>query len=222
MFGVFLNLYNAKILWSLLFLILAFWDSRMPLKGMDLFLELHSGTLDWRQKNPICCISPSLLFTWNLCGKHLLARHGGQVHLSTTARKGWIPTTIWGDQVKTLPFAKTQLPGLKKEGLVNFRNLQTFSVKGHTGNIFCFVGHSASATATQLDCTLCLLVSMSPARSQSKTFLMQSCARCLTHLAPLASKDFQQSSKLWLNKAESVVEKMKYSPWELCYPDSFK
>jgi len=149
---------------------------------MDLFLELHSGTFDWRQKIQLAA------FHHHWCLPD--CPHGGQSHLYTAAWKGWIPASIWGYQVKALPFAVTQLSSLKKESLVNFGDLQTFCVKGHAGNIFCFVGHSLSATVTQLGCTLCLLVSVSPVRSQSKTFLMQSCARCLTHLVPLASKDF--------------------------------
>lgn len=87
---------------------------------------------------------------------------------------------------KALPFAETQCFNLKNEGLVCFRDLQILSVKDHTVNIFCFVGHAISATAPQLSCKLCLPVSVIPVRSQFKVFPLQSHVRHLTILMLLA------------------------------------
>lgn len=122
-------------------------------------------------RKPTCPISPSSSLTLNLCEASDWPPWR-PAPFTRSGTEGVDPKQYLGSSSqgrtfgKALPLAETHWSNIKNEGFVNFRDLHTVPVKGHTDDTL-FRGpfllcHSCSAAQQ-----VCPLVSLSPARPRS-------------------------------------------------------
>lgn len=133
--------------------------------------------LIWTKKiQPTYLISSSFLFKLNNMGSTRLSSKEFSAFRMSWRGKGWFQPLIWVVKVTAIgqstpvPISQSQ----SSSGICNF------FLKRCPVSISCVVGPSVSLPQL-LSCTLWVLVSVIPARSQSKMFVIQSHARCLTH-----------------------------------------